>query len=368
VDLTNLPRTNAVALSTSSCLADPAWTDPWRADRRAEAPASPPCSIRALRSAGAGTTIDHGAGLVLDGIEAVPAARRAQVAALAWLDPGSSGAPTQRLLPTDVFALVASFGADGSRGDRTGRPDLSVLPLRGRPSLWQPQGRVSLAVALLTPLGLVSALGTPPAWTADAPAPLSDFCGALEQRRLSMALQASATPEERLAALARWLEDRIRRRPRPTKPESRVIGCVATMQAALRGEGHVDELASRQAVTRRQIERDFRHCLGVAPAEYARLLRFQHAAAALAGGSSIVDAALDFGFADQAHLSRQCRAMTGLTPTELANDARRTDRRRLQAALAGRVMLVDPVPGGRLSAAPPSLWARAAVDLHSAPA
>ncbi|MDR6536158.1 hypothetical protein [Variovorax soli] len=46
----------------------------------------------------------------------------------------------------------------------------------------------------------------------------------------------------------------------------------------------VDELARQHRVSRRELERDFRRWLGIAPAGCARLVRFQCAARAIADG------------------------------------------------------------------------------------
>ena len=48
-------------------------------------------------------------------------------------------------------------------------------------------------------------------------------------------------------------------------------------------------------------------------------LRLQRAASSLQAGLSITDAAHEAGFADAAHLSRVCRRMFGIAPSEIAD-------------------------------------------------
>ena len=59
---------------------------------------------------------------------------------------------------------------------------------------------------------------------------------------------------------------------------------------------------------------------GVTPKEYQRLVRFEAARGRLVaehrGGAALAAVAAASGFADQAHLTREWRAMAGCTPTE----------------------------------------------------
>jgi AraC-like DNA-binding protein len=73
-------------------------------------------------------------------------------------------------------------------------------------------------------------------------------------------------------------------------------------------------LACEMHVSRRQLERDFRRWVGVGLVEYARRRRFDLAAHALSGDRSIVQVALDHGYADQAHFTRVARRFAGCTP------------------------------------------------------
>jgi AraC-like DNA-binding protein len=79
----------------------------------------------------------------------------------------------------------------------------------------------------------------------------------------------------------------------------------------------VDLLASSLGFSERQLRRRFLSGVGYGPKTLQRVLRMRRF---LAGGRSsggLVRAALEAGYADQAHLSRECRALTGLTPVEL---------------------------------------------------
>jgi AraC-like DNA-binding protein len=86
-------------------------------------------------------------------------------------------------------------------------------------------------------------------------------------------------------------------------------------------------LTSELAISVSQLRRRFLATVGVTPKSLQRTLRFQGylalAQAAAAPGLStprcrgVADLAAEAGYADHAHLSRECRRMTGLTPQQL---------------------------------------------------
>lgn len=81
----------------------------------------------------------------------------------------------------------------------------------------------------------------------------------------------------------------------------------------------VAALADDLSLTARQVHRRSLRAFGYGPSTLARLMRFQRfLAAAMAGaGGSLAGAAATAGYSDQPHVVRDCRAITGLTPTEL---------------------------------------------------
>ena len=74
----------------------------------------------------------------------------------------------------------------------------------------------------------------------------------------------------------------------------------------------------------RSLQRLVREQLGLTPKWLIRRYRMQEAAAALADADApaLADLAASLGFADQAHLSREFRAVIGETPRRYAHAAR----------------------------------------------
>ena len=70
-------------------------------------------------------------------------------------------------------------------------------------------------------------------------------------------------------------------------------------------------------VSERQLRRRFEDAVGYGPKTLARVLRFQRFLGLAGRGEELARLALSAGYADQAHLTRECRRLSGRTPLEL---------------------------------------------------
>ncbi|GAA1991771.1 helix-turn-helix domain-containing protein [Amycolatopsis minnesotensis] len=82
------------------------------------------------------------------------------------------------------------------------------------------------------------------------------------------------------------------------------------------GRVRVDALADEVGWSRRHFGELFRRELGLPPKQAARVLRFERAGAVLraSGRVDLAALAVDCGYYDQAHLTREWRALAGCTP------------------------------------------------------
>jgi AraC-like DNA-binding protein len=89
-----------------------------------------------------------------------------------------------------------------------------------------------------------------------------------------------------------------------------------------RSEGaDVRAAAGALGVSERQLRRRFQAAVGYGPATLARILRFRRFVDAVdRGGDDLATLALDAGYADQAHLTRECRRLAGVTPAALVRE------------------------------------------------
>ncbi|WP_410644452.1 helix-turn-helix domain-containing protein [Amycolatopsis sp. lyj-346] len=96
------------------------------------------------------------------------------------------------------------------------------------------------------------------------------------------------------------------------RPEAVWVGEATSLRLEA-GAARVAE-AESAAVSERRLRRRFVQAVGYGPATYLRISRFQRAVALAPRVAGLAALAAAAGYADQAHLSRDCRALTGLTP------------------------------------------------------
>jgi len=130
---------------------------------------------------------------------------------------------------------------------------------------------------------------------------------------------AAASPGAGLAGLFRLIEARAAQ----AKVDWRVAETVARMQEG-RGPPGVAILAREAGLSERTLGRLFERHVGMPPAAYLRILRFNRALARLRAPrveglapEGLADVALALGYADQSHMARDLRELGGVTATDL---------------------------------------------------
>ena len=105
----------------------------------------------------------------------------------------------------------------------------------------------------------------------------------------------------------------------------------------------VSSMAASMSVSERQLRRRFKAAVGLSPKALGRVLRFQRFLALVHTGGwtrvGLARTAVALGYADQAHLTRECVHLSGLPPAELI---RRSDihcRRRHDHSPSFRALL-----------------------------
>lgn len=105
---------------------------------------------------------------------------------------------------------------------------------------------------------------------------------------------------------------------RAQPPPASVIAAVRRIRHTA-GAIQMDRLARETGVTGRALERFFDLWVGLSPKRYARIVRFHRAVAALVSAPDLPGAAVavEYGYYDQAHLTRDFKAFTGSAPRAL---------------------------------------------------
>ena len=93
---------------------------------------------------------------------------------------------------------------------------------------------------------------------------------------------------------------------------------------ALHPYGRVEQLSQWVGISSRQLQRRFANSVGYGPKTFQSILRFQrllNSAGRRRHRPSLADLAVDVGYADQAHMTREVQRLSGCTPTVLFQSA-----------------------------------------------
>ncbi len=245
-------------------------------------------------------------------VERAPLPELSGVVRTVWIQRTGAEAYVQRHLPTGGVEIHFPIG---------GRPRL-LGPLTG------PQ--LEVIPAHTTVVGVRFRPGTPPF----LPAELSDLVdqgvgledlwgGPLD--RLVEGMAGAASPERALMIVQAHLS----RAFREADPADRLVG--EAVQVLMPWHPvDVGTVATHLALSASQLRRRCLTAVGVGPKVLQRTLRFQGFLALAQAGvrpsgrrgaDGMAGLAVDAGYADQAHLSRECVRLTGLTPSQLLGGA-----------------------------------------------
>ncbi|GAA4686073.1 AraC family transcriptional regulator [Pseudonocardia yuanmonensis] len=234
-----------------------------------------------------------------------------------------SAAPLRRLqAPVGSCALILGFGEPlrlhGPAGPSAPRSFLAGMQTAAVHTEFR--GHQHGMQVDLTPLGVFVLLRRPTIELTGAVPALGELdAPALEA--LPERLGADPDWPRRFARLeaflaGRLLDDTVRR------PDPEVAWA---WRALVRRAGDlgIAELAAETGWSRRHLLDRFRAQVGLAPKTAARVLRFERAAGLVVGGgpfgspgprSDLAAVAAECGYSDQAHLTREFRALAGVTP------------------------------------------------------
>ncbi len=140
----------------------------------------------------------------------------------------------------------------------------------------------------------------------DRRVPLDELWPGAETRRLTARVAAAADPGSALESLV--LARDVRRAAPAWGP-----GIAASLAAGAR----VGAVADATGLSARQLHRRCLDAFGYGPKTLARILRLQRALGLARRGHSFADVAARAGYADQAHLARDVRALAGVSLGEL---------------------------------------------------
>jgi AraC-like DNA-binding protein len=145
------------------------------------------------------------------------------------------------------------------------------------------------------------------------------FCSLHEITDMTVAFEKNLAPDPDMLArnFKSYLDQFFLRRM--SRPRHSLLAVIDDIRQH-RGQLTVTALALRHATTCRQLERNFRLHVGVAPKEFINLVRYQCTLPLLqknAANRSLLDIAFDCGYYDHAHLTNEIKRYTGEAPSRV---------------------------------------------------
>ncbi|MEZ3179112.1 helix-turn-helix transcriptional regulator [Streptomyces pimonensis] len=210
--------------------------------------------------------------------------------AVVWTNSPSTGGEG-RVLPDGCMDLLWHEGRLLVAG-----PDTHAHLTGDRPGTW--------AGVRFRPGTAPALLGMPAHELRDRRVALSDLWPAADVRRMTARVNAADDP-------AHGLEDLALRRAAETPPPDPLLGLLV---AALDAGRPVAATADELGLGVRRLHRRSLAAFGYGPKTLARILRMRRALALARAGVPLTETAARTGYADQAHLSREVRDLTGLPP------------------------------------------------------
>lgn len=223
-----------------------------------------------------------------------------------WTLRGRAEAPTtRRVVPDACQDILFRFAGPGDGG-----PHLAVGTMT-RPLPVRDEDDADYLGVRFHPWGARPFLGLPARELTDHRVPLGAVWGPAAE--VSERLAALPPGRDRLRTLERALLSRIRNAGEG--PDAAVRAAVGRLEAGPGGVA-VSELARLAGLGRRQLGRRFLDAVGIPPSVAARIVRFQGALSRLHArpGLCLSRLALEAGYCDQAHLTREFRALAGEPP------------------------------------------------------
>jgi AraC-like DNA-binding protein len=241
-------------------------------------------------------------------VEHPPLPALAGVVRTVWIQRTGDAAYVQRHLPTGGVEIHFPLGGHPRLlGPLTG-PQVEVIP---------PHATI---VGVRFHPGTAPSLPTVLDDLVDQRLRLADLWGASVDR-LVEATALAGTPEQALAYVQAHLVREFRTGVHADPLVDEAVHALMPWHPV-----NIDTLANHLALSASQLRRRCLHAVGTSPKVLQRTLRFQGflalaqagaTATGRRGADGVAGLAIDAGYADQAHLSRECLRLTGLTPRRL---------------------------------------------------
>jgi AraC-like DNA-binding protein len=242
------------------------------------------------------------------------------IVGLTWYAERAPAPVTFRELPCTYVPVIIDLDdgwavADGRRPERPAeRLGSFVAGLCDGPVIVTHGGTARCLQLDLTPLAARRLLGVPMAELANRSVDLGDVVGPAAAE-LAERIDGAGTPERAFAIVEDAVQARLAAAPAADPGVAWSLGRLGVSG----GRAPVGGLAKELGWSHRRLIARFRDAVGMPPKRVGRIVRLERLLARVEAPEAPdwARAAAELGFADQAHLAREVRELTGLTPTAL---------------------------------------------------
>jgi AraC-like DNA-binding protein len=217
--------------------------------------------------------------------------------ACVWVSRQGSAAQVKSIVPDGCIDLIWSSHDEAVH---VAGPDTRPFETDLRPG-------EEFAAVRFRPGAGAAVLGMPASALRDARVPLAEIW----ERDADRIADLVAVASDRSRVLEALVTERVLG---AGPPDRAAAGVIRTLAAG----GSVRGLAANLGYSERHLRRLCLDAFGYGPKTLQRILRFQRALRLIGAGRPLGDVAATCGFADQAHLTREVRALSGRPPSLLA--------------------------------------------------
>ncbi|PDT51553.1 MULTISPECIES: helix-turn-helix domain-containing protein [Sinorhizobium] len=152
----------------------------------------------------------------------------------------------------------------------------------------------------------------------------ADLAAALVRRHISRDAERNALEVLQIEKARSQFDIQTRQPLHDYVNDNRVMATLINMEQHLEGGITIEQLAASVGLSRRQLERLFSEKAGMSPALAFRRLRLERARQILLTSKKpIIEVALDVGFVNTSHFTKEFRRTYGRTPAEIRDSAAR---------------------------------------------
>ncbi|APG85711.1 GlxA family transcriptional regulator [Sinorhizobium americanum] len=161
----------------------------------------------------------------------------------------------------------------------------------------------------------------------------ADLAAALVRRHISRDAERNALEVLQIEKARSQFDIQTRQPLHDYVNDNRVMATLINMEQHLEGGITIEQLAASVGLSRRQLERLFSEKAGMSPALAFRRLRLDRARhILLTSKKPIIEVALDVGFVNTSHFTKEFRRTYGRTPAEIRDSAAR-ERQGVESSL-----------------------------------